>query len=128
MLARLNRRQFLGWTAAGFCGVTLGAAFWRGVFAQPAVPGPSPYGPLADTPDANGLRLPAGFTSRVIATTGQLVPNSAYPWHPAPDGGACFPMSDGGWAYTSNSEVPVAGGAGMIRFAPSGDVVDARRI
>ena len=128
MLVRMDRRQFLGWTAAGFCDVTLGAAFWRSVFAQPAVPGPSPYGPLADTPDANGLRLPAGFTSRVIATTGQLVPNSAYPWHPAPDGGACFPMSDGGWAYTSNSEVPVAGGAGMIRFAPSGDVVDARRI
>src|SRR5688500_12305547 len=99
----MKRRQFLHWTAAGFCGVTLGAAFWRQVFAQQAVPGPSPYGPISDFPDANGLRLPAGFTSRVIATTGALVPNTLYPWHPLPDGGACFPIADGGWAYTSNT-------------------------
>lgn len=124
----MNRRQFLGWTAAGFCGVALGAAFWRNVFAQPAVPGPSPYGPLSSSPDANGLRLPAGFTSRVIAITGQLVPNTTQLWHPAPDGGACFPMSDGGWAYTSNSEVPAAGGAAMIRFNASSDIVEARTI
>jgi hypothetical protein len=124
----MNRRQFLGWTAAGFCGVALGAAFWRNVFAQPAVPGPSPYGPISDSPDANGLRLPAGFTSRVIAVTGQLVPNTLHPWHPAPDGGACFPMADGGWAYTSNSEVPVVGGAAMVRFNAAGDIVEARTI
>jgi hypothetical protein len=128
MLARMNRRRFLGWTAAGFCGVTLGAAFWPNVLAQPAVPGPSPYGPISRSPDANGLRLPAGFTSRVIAITGQLVPNTAHLWHPAPDGGACFPMSDGGWAYTSNSEVPAAGGAAMIRFNASSEIVEARTI
>jgi hypothetical protein len=128
MLARMKRRQFLVWTAAGFCGVTLGASFWRNVLAQPAVPGPSPYGPIANTPDANGLRLPAGFTSRLIATTGQLVPNTAHPWHPLPDGGACFPMADGGWAYTSNSEVPLAGGAAMIRFNTASDIVEARTI
>jgi hypothetical protein len=124
----MNRREFLVWGAAGFCGVTLGPAFWRNAFAQPAVPGPSPYGPLSDLPDENGLRLPAGFVSRVLATTGQLVPNTAQPWHPAPDGGACFPMPDGGWAYTSNSEVPVAGGAAMIRFSAAGEIADARTI
>jgi uncharacterized protein len=128
MLVRMNRRQFLAWTAAGFCGITLGAAFWRSVFAQPAVPGPSPYGPLSRSRDANGLRLPAGFTSRVIAVTGQLVPNTTYLWHPAPDGGACFPTSDSGWVYTSNSEVPVAGGAGMARFSASGNIADAKRL
>lgn len=128
MLARMNRRQFLGWSAAGFSAVTLGAAFWRNAFGQPAVPGPSPYGPISDIPDENGLRLPAGFTSRVIAITGQLVPNTLQPWHPAPDGGACFPMSDGGWAYTSNSEVPTVGGAAMIRFNAAGDIVAARTI
>jgi secreted PhoX family phosphatase len=37
-------------------------------------------------------------------------------------------MSDGGWAYTSNSEVPVAGGAAMIRFNASSDIVEARTI
>jgi hypothetical protein len=124
----MKRRQFLAWSAAGLCGVTLGTAFWRNVFAQPAEPGPGPYGPLADSPDANGLRLPDGFASRVIAATGQLVPNTLHPWHPAPDGGACFPMPDGGWVYTSNSEVPIAGGAAMIRFNASGDIVEARTI
>lgn len=124
----MNRRQFLGWSAAGFCGLTLGAAFWRNVYAQPAVPGPSPYGPISDAPDANGLRLPAGFTSRIVAVTGQLVPNTAHVWHLAPDGGACFPMADGGWAYTSNSEVPIAGGVSMLRFSASGEIADARPI
>jgi len=124
----MKRRQFLHWTAAGFCGITLGAAFWRKVFAQQAVPGPSPYGPISDFPDENGLRLPAGFSSRVIATSGQLVPNTLYPWHLLPDGGACFALADGGWAYTSNSEVPGAGGASMVRFDASANIVDARRI
>ena len=124
----MNRRQFLGWSAAGFCGVTLGAAFWRDAFAQPAMPGPSPYGPISHARDANGLRLPAGFTSRVIAVTGERVQNTVHFWHPLPDGGACFPLSDGGWAYTSNSETPIAGGAAMVRFDAAGAIVDARTI
>ena len=123
----MNRRQFLAWSAAGFCGVSLGAAFWRNAFAQPAEPGAGPYGELLP-PDQNGVRLPAGFSSRVIAVSGQLVPNTALPWHPLPDGGACFAASRRGWAYVSNSEVPGAGGASMIRFNPNGHVVDARRI
>jgi uncharacterized protein len=120
----MKRRQFLAWSV----GITLGCAFWRNLFADPAVPGESPYGPISDTPDENGLRLPAGFASRVIAVTGSLVPNTLYPWHPLPDGGACFAMADGGWAYTSNSEIPVGGGASMVRFSAAGDIVDARRI
>ena len=128
MLGAMKRRRFLAWTAAGFCGITLGASFWRKVFAQQAVPGPSPYGPISDLPDANGLRLPAGFSSRVIAVTGELVPNTLHPWHPLPDGGACFPLADGGWVYTSNSETPVAGGAAMVRFNGAAEIVDARTI
>ena len=31
------------------------------------------YGPLATTPDANGLLLPAGFTSELLAAGGQPV-------------------------------------------------------
>jgi secreted PhoX family phosphatase len=62
----------------------------------------------------------------VVATTGALV--GSYVWHPAPDGGACFPTADGGWVYTSNSEVPLAGGAGAIRFSKAGEIVDAYRI
>ena len=38
------------------------------------------------------------------------MPGTAYGWHWAPDGGACF--ADGaGWIYVSNSEIPVVGGA-----------------
>jgi uncharacterized protein len=124
----MKRRQFLCWSAAGACGITLGASFWRNVFAQPAVPGASPYGPHSGTPDANGLRLPAGFTSRLIAVSGHPVPPTAHLWHFAPDGGACFPMADGGWVYTSNSELPIIGGAAMIRFNAAGEIIEARTI
>ena len=64
---------------------------------------PAPMGSMLAA-DANGIQLPAGFTSRVIARSGQTVPGTSYTWHSAPDGGACF--ADGsGWIYVSNSEV-----------------------
>ncbi len=87
-----------------------------------------PYGPLGN-PDANGIRLPAGFTSRVIARAGSRVPGTSYRWHRYPDGGACFPLSDGGWVYVSNSEVDSSGGGvSSIRFNASGGIVGARQI
>jgi hypothetical protein len=82
-------------------------------------------GPLADAPDANGLRLPQGFVSRIIAHTGQRVGGSDYVWHRAPDGGATFITPDSGWIYVSNSEVSGGGGAGAIRFAPDGTLLSA---
>jgi hypothetical protein len=88
----------------------------------------SDIGPLADAPDANGLRLPPGFVSKVIAHSGQRVGDSDYVWHPAPDGGATFITPDGGWIYVSNSEVSGTGGAGAIRFAPDGTLLSAYRI
>jgi hypothetical protein len=69
-------------------------------------------------PDANGIRLPAGFTSRVVASSGQPVGNSV--WHPYPDGGATFSLPDGGWIYVSNSEVP---GAGTLEAAVATPIV-----
>jgi hypothetical protein len=88
------------------------------------------YGPLATTPDANGLLLPAGFTSILLATSGSMVPGTSYRWHPFPDGGACFALDDGGWIYANNSEVPVDGGGGAaaLRFDAAGRVVDAYSI
>jgi secreted PhoX family phosphatase len=85
-------------------------------------------GPLADAPDANGLRLPQGFESRVIARSGERVGDSGYVWHRAPDGGATFITPDGGWIYVSNSEVSGAGGAGAIRFGTDGTLLSAYRI
>ena len=103
-------------------------SFWRNLYAAPAAPGPGPYGPLSATPDANGLRLPAGFSSRIIARSGSEVAGTGYTWHLAPDGGACFPLADGGWAYTSNSELPIVGGAAVVRFSADGTITSAQKI
>jgi hypothetical protein len=81
-------------------------------------------GPLGE-PDENGIRLPEGFTSRLIARTRQVVAPSSYEWHSSPDGGAVYSTEDGGWIYVSNSEVPIVGGVGAIRFSSSGEIVDA---
>ncbi len=108
--------------------MAFGKSFLADALATPAVPGPSPYGPIASSVDANGLRLPAGFTSRVVAVTGTPVSNTSHIWHLAPDGGACFPRAGGGWYYTSNSEVPLVGGAAVIEFDATGKSVAARTI
>lgn len=85
-------------------------------------------GPLGDA-DANGLRLPAGFTSRVIARSNEVViPGESYRWHNFPDGGATYPTPDGGWIYVSNSEVPGRGGVGAVRFDVQGNLVAAYSI
>jgi hypothetical protein len=83
-------------------------------------------GPLGPA-DANGLRLPPGFSGRVVARTGSApVATSGYLWHAWPDGGATFETEDGGWIYVSNSELgPGAGGVGALRFDAAGNVIDA---
>ena len=86
-----------------------------------------PYGALGPA-DHNGIRLPAGFVSRVVARSGSNVPGTQHVWHSAPDGGATFSLSDGGWAYVSNSEVDSNGGAGSIRFRSDGSIAGAARI
>ena len=103
------------------------------VSAQTAEPGTSPYGDLATEPDENGLLLPEGFTSRIVAVGGEAVAGTGYTWHAFPDGAATFPTDDGGWIYTCNSEVTAAfapdqGGVSAIRFDADGEVVDAYRI
>jgi len=125
-----RRRELLatGLTA----GVTLafGPSFWRQALAAvPAVPGAGPYGPLGE-PDANGLRLPDGFSSRLVARGGEPVGASGYVWHSASDGAATFGGSTGGWILVSNSETWPAsgGGASAIHFAADGTVIDAARI
>ncbi|HEX6928846.1 MAG TPA: hypothetical protein VF267_06330, partial [Gammaproteobacteria bacterium] len=64
------------------------------------------------------VRVPAGFSARVIARTGEpVIAGSAFRWHAAPDGGATFATDDGGWIYVSNSEVDNgAGGVSAARF------------
>ncbi|MFF6912734.1 alkaline phosphatase PhoX [Streptomyces sp. NPDC012466] len=123
----MERRSLLRAAVLGGTSAALGGTLWRGAaYAAPAQPGTGPYGPLG-SPDANGIRLPGGFTSRVIARSGQRVGSTSYTWHNAPDGGACY--ADGtGWIYVSNSEINPSGGASAVRFSSAGVITGAYRI
>ncbi|MFI5617643.1 alkaline phosphatase PhoX [Streptomyces sp. NPDC051567] len=123
----MERRTFLRTAVIGTSTATFGGSLWRGAaLAAPAQPGAGPYGALRPA-DANGILLPAGFTSRVVARSGQRVGSTSYTWHDAPDGGACY--ADGnGWIYVSNAEVTPGGGAGAVRFSSTGTVTGAHRI
>ena len=85
-------------------------------------------GPL-EPADANGVKLPIGFSSRIVARSGQQpYPGSSYVWHDSPDGGATF-TTDDGWIYVSNSEVDKnLGGVGALRFQANGQIVEAYSI
>src|SRR5688572_17189937 len=137
---RLSRRELVasGTAAAGL--LALGPHFWEAL-ARPAEKGVSPYGTLGP-PDANGLRLPDGFSSRVIARGLQPVAGTTYTWPLFPDGASTYRTGDGGWILVVNSEIPTPidlpidppignpgeGGASAIRFDPEGNVTDAYRI
>jgi len=130
--ATLSRRQLLirGARAVGVLGAGLTGAtsFATRAHAAGAGTGADDFGPL-QAPDANGIRLPAGFSSRVVATSGSSVPGTAHVWHAAPDGGATFATDDDGWIYVSNAEIDAgAGGVGAIRFASDGSITDAYSI
>ncbi|MER5963947.1 alkaline phosphatase PhoX [Streptomyces sp. NPDC002057] len=123
----MERRSFLRGAVIGTSAAAFGGSLWHGAaFAAPAQPGTGPYGPLGSA-DANGILLPAGFTSRVIARSGQSVPGTSYTWHSAPDGGACF-VDGTGWIYVSNSEINPSGGASAVKFNSAGTITGAYRI
>ena len=92
----------------------------------PLMPLPPSMDLALGEPDGNGLMLPAGFRSRVLARSFELVPGTAHVWHMAPDGGAVFERGDG-WIYVSNSEY-FPGGVGALEFDRRGRVVAARPI
>jgi secreted PhoX family phosphatase len=118
----LDRRQLL---TAGLLGGALLAA--DALCPRRATAAPR-YGPIGPDPDVNGLRLPSGFTSRIVARSNTLVGATGYRWHRAPDGGRCFATANG-WIYVSNAELADgAGGVSMVRFDQSGTIVEARRL
>ena len=114
--------------------LTFGAAFWKGAFdggdASGAAARPRPRGASygrRGTPDANGLRLPEGFSARRVARGGETVEGTDYSWHVASDGAATFRTRDGGWILVSNCEHQ-PGGAGAMRFDARSEIADAYRI
>ena len=130
MAATIDRRNFLLRGALASGAAVLGVSTLRAALARAAtIAGTGPYGALAVTADANGFLLPAGFTSRLLAVSGTTVAGTTYTWHSNPDGGVCVPSTNGGWVYVSNSETGSGGGgAGVLHFDASGNVIDAYRI
>ncbi|MCR3895715.1 hypothetical protein NUK31_22550, partial [Aeromonas caviae] len=98
-------------------------------------------GPLRAEPDANGVRTPEGFSTRVVAIAGEL-PQAAgmsasgprltggvgsRPWHILNDGGGVIARPGGGWIYVSNSEVPGTGNLSQLgsQFSVLGNLLES---
>ena len=133
----MDRRQFLkrsaAVTAVGYGLTHVGSTANAGDGIPVASARNSPYGELANSPDANGILLPDGFTSRVVATSGTAPNSASASWHVFPDGGATFDDGNGGWFYVSNSEVfpstkPDAGSVSSLHFGSDGQPLEAIRI
>src|SRR5687767_1150840 len=92
-LESLTRRSLLRTTALATGALALGPAFWKRAVASAATVTDGPYGPLGP-PDANGLRLPAGFKSRVVARGNEAVAGTGYRFPVQPDGQATFATPD----------------------------------
>lgn len=129
----IRRRELMGAGVGAAASLAFGAAFWKGAFdggesgaSDGSRPRGAGYGPRG-APNADGLRLPEGFTARRVARGEEVVGGTGYRWHLASDGAATFPTDDGGWILVSNSERQ-PGGAGAMRFTRGGEVADAYRI
>ena len=128
----MRRRDFLRAVSVSTGAAVLAPSLWRPVAAatrQGSADGP--YGSLdGRTPDENGILLPEGFTSRVIARSDEEVEGTGYTWPVFPDGAATFPIAAGGGHLAVNSENPLEGegGASGITFDADGEVVSAQRI
>lgn len=83
-------------------------------------------GPLGEPLDI-GIRIPAGFTARVIARARETVEGTRLVWHTDPDGAATYRTEDGGWIYVSNREF-LPGGVNALRFDAAGAVIDGYNI
>lgn len=97
------------------------------------------YVPGNLTREEAGLLLSEGLRARIIARSGEAVKYhdgslSEELFHGRPDFGATFadtrPFNEGGWVYTSNSEMPEegAGGVGSITFNKGGKIIDYRMV
>lgn len=113
----VSRRRLMKWS--GTAGII--------AFAATVGSACSPFPTDDRAADANGVVLPEGFTSRIIARAGERVGRSGLEFRAFPDGAATFVDQEvpGGWYLTVNHEIPGVGGVSSIRFAPDGTIVDA---
>jgi uncharacterized protein len=127
MTSCLDRRTFLARSLVGGSALALAGVLGPGTAGAAPVVSDGPYGPLLPPNDLD-LRLPEGFTARMVAAGNEPVAGLDYVWHIAADGGATFATDDGGWIYVSNCEAPIIGGVSALRFSARGEIVDAYRI
>ena len=89
----MRRREFIAGGVGGVAAISLGAVFWNDLLgaaeSRPLRAGAG-YGRMR-APDGNGVRLPEGFSSRLVARGGR--PIGDYDWHLASDGAATFPTA-----------------------------------
>ena len=116
-----TRRQFIQYAMLGLSYLALP----RTGFSLPATLNKKLY-----LDKSYNVEIPEGSSIRIVAESNKQVLNSSpYPWHSAPDGGACFATNNNGWIYVSNSEIEKQdGGVGAIRFNRGGDIIDAYSI
>ena len=125
----MKRRDFLRQAALAALSAVTGSSLWAraGRAACLAQGGIGPYGAL-QPPDENGIRVPEGFSARIIARGKEVVGETGHIWHRAADGGATFRVPNG-YVYVSNSEQGLGtGGVGAIRFDHRGRIQDAYSI
>jgi uncharacterized protein len=126
-MSQISRRQLIASGALAAGALAGSPSLLREALAVPARAGASPYGALGP-PDANGLMLPPGFSSREVARGASAV--AGYAWPIFPDGQATYSTAGGGWVLVTNSEslAVSGGGASAIRFRPDGGIAAAYRI
>lgn len=130
----ISRRKFTTLSGGGLTALAIGPSLLS--MSQPV--NAASLAELGDlqAPNDFGMRLPQGFSARIVAKAGQKLTKdrwwrrTSYRWHSFPDGGATFPTDDGGWIYVSNSETVsiLGGGVSAVRFSANGTVKDAYRI
>jgi len=127
-LNKFKRRSFLKMATISVSGF-LPFSNWHAAQHEKSFRSIAAFGGLNE-PDQNGVMLPHGFRSRIVARSGESpVSSSDYIWHPAPDGGACYGTEDGGWIYVSNSEMRGGrGGVGALKFNSVGQKIDSYSI
>ncbi|MGB5259542.1 MAG: alkaline phosphatase PhoX [Gammaproteobacteria bacterium] len=98
---------------------------WRRLLADStALSTASPYGSLLPADD-HGIRLPRGFSARLLALSGKPVAATDYVWPYAPDGAGVF-AAPNGWVLVCNAELNAGqGGASALRFSSRGEIIDA---
>jgi secreted PhoX family phosphatase len=128
-MAAMHRRQFLSGLAAAPVVIAARPASARVQAESGFRPGPGPYGSLEGRePDANGIVLPEGFESRVVAVANEEVAGTGLVLRNLLDGGETLADGDG-WIHVRNHEGNNGtGGVTAIRFDAEGEVVSATSI